>query len=311
MDNSITPYSKEQMKALDNASYYGHDMGSNNVYPSVVNILQSDKQFVAFGDDGGNITTKMYGSLFIRSDENKLSDLVETMTFTMLKVERGWEAYGSDNKLVESGLRTLNGERKESMEQDLGGVVKNMVKVLVTPYSYDDTMKMLSNVAKKSENGEAIKKTDYPFCLVVVKGSGWENWLGAEKEMKEIARASLGRSIDKTPVVAFKMTMGSDIREGDKGKYFVPTFKIELNSGDEASKFIGLLPDLKEESLFYKVKERITQEDKPQEGEVVSVEEEIFNDDKLIEGKQEAKEMSKEIVHDDPDLNEIDEELPF
>ena len=300
MANELATAKQEAIAAFSDMTYTGHDLGSSNGYPPIVNVIQSDKQFKAFGDEGDSITAKMYGQLFIRTEKNKLSDLCKEVSGTLLKIERGWEAYDETGKVQESGHGFIDSKTKDMLNAKYGSYPKNMIKLLFAPLSFADTKEKLATVSEKLAAGQSSVKSDYPFVIAVVKGDGFESWFGCEKEMKRIASEEFGMSVAKVPTVAFKLVITSKKVAGERSDYYVLDFKIEENDPIVARQFIPFVAEVKEQSMFYKVKEKIeyeenatkTLEDISQEGEVVTVStkaDKIAQDFEDIDAQPESK----------------------
>ena len=291
MVNTLTKTDQEALDRLIGLGVTGHDIGAGNIYPSSVNILQSDKQYEAF-EDGDNITKKMYGKLFVRKDINKTSDLVDKIEGTMIKIEKGYEVRDNDNKIIESGYGFLNAmEKDEYAERGLRAI--NMVKVLLAMKDSEETAKAMESLNEKIARGEKVTNADYPFAVVVVKGASFGNWFNVEKQMQDLANEYFLKPLSQIPVIAFRLVITSQKEEGDGYTYYNMDFDVKPNEPEEALKFSPYLLEAKEQHLFYKVKERIN-------GELVSPE----TSAKIIEEFEEIKE---------PDADSIEglEELPF
>ena len=296
-DKSLAVSKKEEIAAFSEVEYTGHDMGQSNVYPSIVNVLQSDKQFKAFPDNKASELVDNYGKLFIRTEHNVLGDLVDTLDGTIVKVERGWEAYNKEGKIEESGHSFLKGDMKQALEENYGETPKNMVKVLFSPYDFQTTSIKLDALNAKINNNEALVKSDYPFVIAVVKGDAFGSWIECEEEMNRIAAEEFGIPMYKVPIPAFKIKLSSEKREGERGDYYVLDFKVEENDPIEAKKFFTFLPVVKEVSMFYKVKDRIGH-DESSEAEII---------DRTFEGMDKEEVKEADVV----DIDEIGEDLPF
>ena len=279
--------SASQLDKLMSAGFTGHDIGAGNIYPSVVNVLQSDKQYEAFSD-GEEITKKMYGKLFVRTDSNTTKDLVDSIEGTMIKIERGYEIRSGENKIEESGYGFLSAIEKQEWEEK-GFKPVNMVKVLLALGDYKEVDKKMAELNNKISNGEVPSKADYPFCVVAIKGSSFGNWFNVEKGMQDLANEFFKKPISQIPVVGFKLVVKSSKEEGSDFTYYALDFEVKPNDPEEAINFTKYLLEAKDQHLFYKVKERV--------------------EDDVFEGMQETKEAVEvkeaEVVEEDL------EDLPF
>lgn len=272
MAKELAKVDQTAMDKLVGLGVTGHDIGAGNIYPSSVNILQSDKQYEAF-EDGDNITKKMYGKLFIRKDINKTTDLVDELRGTMIKIEKGYELRDIENKIEESGYGFLNAMGKdEYAAQGLKPI--NMVKILLAPWDSKETERRMSLLNEKMARGEQVSSADYPFVVVAVKGSSFGNWFNAEKQMQDLANEHFMRPLSQIPVIAFQLVITSKKEEGEGYTYYSMDFKVEPNDPEEALKFSPYLLEAKEQHLFYKVKERVSSESE-NEPEVVKEPEQV------------------------------------
>jgi len=287
MAKELAKVDQADMDKLIGLGVTGHDIGAGSIYPSSVNILQSDKQYEAF-EDGDSITKKMYGKLFIRRDSNKTSDLVDEIKGTMIKIERGYEIRDAENKIAESGYGFLNSiEKDEYAAQGLKPI--NMVKVLLATGDAKETKKAMDDLNAKMASGKQVSDADYPFAVVVVKGSSFGNWFNVEKMMQDLANEHFMRPLNQIPVIAFKLIVTSKEEEGDGYTYYSMDFNIEPNEPAEALEFSPYLLEAKEQHLFYKVKEKV-------------------HDDMDVEDIEEPKQIEEpEVV----DIDDLEEELPF
>jgi len=287
MAKELAKVDQADMDKLIGLGVTGHDIGAGSIYPSSVNILQSDKQYEAF-EDGDSITKKMYGKLFIRRDSNKTSDLVDEIKGTMIKIERGYEIRDAENKIAESGYGFLNSiEKDEYAAQGLKPI--NMVKVLLATGDAKETKKAMDDLNAKMASGKQVSDADYPFAVVVVKGSSFGNWFNVEKMMQDLANEHFMRPLNQIPVIAFKLIVTSKEEEGDGYTYYSMDFNIEPNEPAEALEFSPYLLEAKEQHLFYKVKEKV-------------------HDDMDVEDIEEPRQIEEpEVV----DIDDLEEELPF
>lgn len=243
-----------QKKVLFNTEYTGIQTGSTNTYPPIINILQSDKQFKAFGD--AEISNKSYGKVFVRTDSNKLEDLKDSLTGTAIKVESGFEVRDSEQKIIESGVGFLDPVRKEEYEAD-GYKPLNMVKVLM---AMGDSKDVLEKVKKYEELSKSrmVSKEDFPFALLVIKGSSWTGWIEAQDQMESLCQQEYGSSSRDSIASLFKFTVRSKKNySASFGDYYSIDLGVELNDPDEAAAFAPVVVSMKDYSLFYKVGERI------------------------------------------------------
>lgn len=285
MAKELAKVDQADMDKLIGLGVTGHDIGAGSIYPSSVNILQSDKQYEAF-EDGDSITKKMYGKLFIRRDSNKTSDLVDEIKGTMIKIERGYEIRDAENKIVESGYGFLNSiEKDEYAAQGLKPI--NMVKVLLATGDAKETKKAMDDLNAKMASGKQVSNADYPFAVVVVKGSSFGNWFNVERMMQDLANEHFMKPLSQIPVIAFKLIVTSKKEEGDEYTYYSMDFNIEPNEPAEALEFSPYLLEAKEQHLFYKVKEKV-------------------HDDMDVEDIEEPRQI------EEPEVVDIDDEdLPF
>jgi len=285
MAKELAKVDQADMDKLVGLGVTGHDIGAGNIYPSSVNILQSDKQYEAF-EDGDNITKKMYGKLFIRRDSNKTTDLVDEIRGTMIKIERGYEIRDTENKIVESGYGFLNTiEKDEYGVQGLKPI--NMVKVLLATGDSKETKKAMDELNAKMASGKQVSNADYPFAVVVVKGSSFGNWFNVEKMMQDLANEHFLKPLNQIPVIAFQLIVTSKKEEGDGYTYYSMDFNVEPNDPAEALEFSPYLLEAKEQHLFYKVKEKV-------------------HDGMDVEDVEEPKQI------EEPEVVDIDDEdLPF
>lgn len=255
MAKELAKVDQADMDKLVGLGVTGHDIGAGNIYPSSVNVLQSDKQYEAF-EDGDSITKKMYGKLFIRRDSNKTTDLVDEIRGTMIKIERGYEIRDAENKIVESGYGFLNAiEKDEYGTQGLKPI--NMVKVLLATGDSKETKKAMGELNAKMASGKQVSNADYPFAVVVVKGSSFGNWFNVEKMMQDLANEHFLKPLNQIPVIAFQLIVTSKKEEGDGYTYYSMDFNVEPNDPAEALEFSPYLLEAKEQHLFYKVKEKV------------------------------------------------------
>ena len=287
MAKELAKVDQADMDKLVGLGVTGHDIGAGNIYPSSVNILQSDKQYEAF-EDGDSITKKMYGKLFIRRDSNKTSDLVDEIKGTMIKIERGYEVRDAENKIAESGYGFLDSiEKDEYAAQGLKPI--NMVKVLLATGDAKETKKAMDDLSAKMASGKQVSNADYPFAVVVVKGSSFGNWFDVERMMQDLASEHFMKPLNQIPVIAFKLIVTSKKEEGDEYTYYSMDFNIEPNEPAEALEFSPYLLEAKEQHLFYKVKEKV-------------------HGDIDIEDIEEPRQIEEPEVVEEMD---IEEELPF
>lgn len=255
MAKELAKVDQADMDKLVGLGVTGHDIGAGNIYPSSVNILQSDKQYEAF-EDGDSITKKMYGKLFIRRDSNKTSDLVDEIKGTMIKIERGYEVRDTENKIAESGYGFLDSiEKDEYAAQGLKPI--NMVKVLLATGDAKETKKAMDDLSAKMASGKQVSNADYPFAVVVVKGSSFGNWFDVERMMQDLASEHFMKPLNQIPVIAFKLIVTSKREEGDGYTYYSMDFNVEPNEPAEALEFSPYLLEARNQHLFYKVKEKV------------------------------------------------------
>src|SRR5690606_5474411 len=230
-------------------------------FPPIINILQSDKQYDAFEqEDAENITKKMYGKLFIRTNDrkNKFADLVDAVEGTVLKIETGYEILEKEEnstsfKVVASGTPMMNKQRKEQwMYNNPEKRLRNMVKIILCPGLDPDEVRT------------QVAEGEMPFILLVIKGSAWGRWFDTQKEMDAMAMASTVYGHKKSSqllVSAFSFVVTSTKEKNNDGiEYYVPMVKVSLNDPEVAFGFKDFVFQLKDLSLFYKVAEKIEAE---------------------------------------------------
>ena len=247
-----------QRKVLFNTEYTGILVGGNTTYPPIINILQSDKQFKAFGD--AEISNKSYGKVFIRTDNNKVEDLKESLEGTAIKVESGFEVRDADQKIIESGVGFLDPDQKEEYEAN-GCKPLNMVKVLL---AIGDSKTVLAKVKKYEEmaRSRTANKEDFPFALLVIKGSSWGSWIEAQEKMEDLCQKEYGNSSRDSIASLFKFTVRSTKNHSTSfGDYYSIDLDVALNDPEEASAFAPVVVSMKDYSLFFKVGERVAQVD--------------------------------------------------
>lgn len=247
-----------QRKVLFNTEYTGILTGSSTTYPPVINILQSDKQFKAFGD--AEISNKSYGKVFVRTDNNKLEDLKESLEGTAIKVESGFEVRDSDQKIIESGAGFLDPDQKEEYEAN-GYKALNMVKVLL---AMGDSKSVLEKVKQYEEMSKSrtASKENFPFALLVIKGSSWSSWIEAQDTMEDLCQKEYGTSSRDSIASLFKFTIRSAKNHSSSfGDYYSIDLDVALNDPEEASAFAPVVVSMKDYSLFFKVGERVAQVD--------------------------------------------------
>lgn len=247
--------SETQADKLVGIGFTGHDIGQGNLYPSVVNILQSDKQYDAFSD-GDSITKKDYGKLFVRTDNNVVGDLKDKIEGTIIKIERGYEIRNSDNKIEESGYGFLDAIEKDEYVQK-GFKPINMVKVLLAIGTFAQVEKAMTKLNNKLSKKETVGKEDYPFTVVPVKGASFGNWFPIENEMANIAKEVFNRPLAQLPTIAFRLIVTSKKEEGSDFTYYAMDYDVKANDPDDAINFTPYLLEAKDQHLFYKVKERV------------------------------------------------------
>lgn len=265
MANEITV---AQRQVIIKPEYTGIQIGGGVSYPPIINILQSDKQYKAFGDD--EITSKMYGKLFVRTDLNKIADLVDEIEGTAIKIETGHEVR-DDSGIVASGSGFLSADDKEEyVSQGLKPL--NMVKVLVALGDSKEVLARTAAYEKKLAQGTA-RKEDFPFALLVIKGSGWSTWIEVQDMMEELTQKEYSTSYRDSIASLFKLSIRSEKQHSASfGDYYSFKMGVELNPASEASEFAPLVFKMKDYGLFSKVGERV-QADNSKEGVAEAVEE--------------------------------------
>ena len=258
MSKEIAKVNKEIIIKPD---YTGININSGFVYPPVINILQSDKQFKAFGDE--DISTKSYGKLFVRTDTNSPEDLVETLEGTAIKIEAGHEIR-DEQKVIGSGNYMLGPEEKEDIEQ-AGHTPVNMIKVLIALGDSKEVLAKMDKYKEKLEKNSATSN-DFPCALLPIKGSSWTSWIEVQEQMESLCQREYGVSYRDSIASLFKFTIKSKENYSSKyGKYYSFDLAVELNDPDEAAEFAPLVVAMKDFGLFYKVAEKIESKEKEAE----------------------------------------------
>ena len=244
---------KVQKDLLFKSEYTGINTGSGAVYPPVINILQSDKQFKAFGN--ADMSTKSYGKLFIRNEANRPEDLVDELVGTAIKIEVGHEVR-DEQKVIGSGDRLLSPDEKEDLESK-GLKPINMVKVLLAIGDAKATSEAMVNYDKKMENNTA-SSSDFPFALLSIKGSSWGSWIEAQSQMEDLCQREYGVASKDSIASLFKFSIKSKEENSTKyGKYYSTEVAVELNDPDEASAFAPMVVGMKDFGMFYEVAQKI------------------------------------------------------
>jgi len=268
MANEITV---AQRKAIIKPEYTGIQIGGGVSYPPIINILQSDKQYKAFGD--AEMTSKMYGKLFVRTDLNSIDDLVDEIGGTAIKIETGHEVR-DDSGIIASGSGFLSPEDKEEYTSQ-GMKPMNMVKVLVALGNAKKVLARTAAYEKKVAQGTASKE-DFPFALLVIKGSGWSTWIEVQDKMEELCQKQYSTGYRDAIASLFKFSIKSKKQHSSSfGDYYSFDMGVELNNADEAADFAPLVYKMKDYGLFNKVGERVESDDKAVNAEIVG---EIFDE---------------------------------
>lgn len=253
MANEIA-LTKEQKSVLFNPAYTGIQTGSNVAYPPVINVLQSDKQYKAFGDE--EMSNKDYGKLFVRTDTNTKADLKEELVGSAIKIEVGHEVRTDDSKIISSDNYLLNQDDKEDYKSQ-GYRAQNMVKVLLAMGSAKEVADKMKEYEKLVAAGRATK-ADFPFAVLVIKGSSWGSWLEAQNKMEELCQREYHTSATNSIASLFKFSMRSKKEHSQSfGDYYSTEVGVELNGPEEAAAFAPMVVAMKDYGLFYKVADRI------------------------------------------------------
>jgi len=245
MDNQLTV---SQKSVLINPEYTGQETSQGRKLP-IINILQSDKQYKAFGDDYAKVSMSMYGKLFVRTERNSLDDLVDSVTGSFMKAQMGHEIYEDDGSgssvLIASVSGLMRKDDKQNYElSNPGRKVVNTVKVILCLHS-----------AKKAS--EMLLKGENPFAVLVFKKASFNSWIEAQKAMNI---KSLGSSIYQNKMsselasTVFSFVVSSEkveIKER-KTEYYIPKVDVSLNDPAEAEALYKLALELKSISLFGK-----------------------------------------------------------
>jgi hypothetical protein len=257
-DTSISLSKEEKIAAITNPEYTGNERTSERRYPPVINILQSDKQYDAFSEeDALQITKAMYGKLFIRRDQNYLTDLKDVISGVVLKIESGYEVLeevDGKTKIVGSGTPMIGKNSKDAWNRENPGKkYRNMVKIVLSPET--DANKVEQKIA---EGG-------MPLVMLTIKGNAWGKWFEAQKQMDSVAMASSmygHKKAGQLLVSAFKFEISAVKEKSEEGyEYYVPVVKVSLNDVETAYGFNAMVFKMKDLSLFYRVAEAIKQQD--------------------------------------------------
>lgn len=260
MSNELA-LTQEQKSVLFNPEYNGFNIDlRNKIYPPVVNVLSSDKQFSAFGDDAKKLTIGDYGKLFVRTDLNTMADLKDEIEGVVIRIDQGHEIRDpKENKIVGSDGRLLGKDEKSAIEAK-GLKPINMIKILIALDNAANVAKKMDLLKEKMLKGEATK-SDFPFAVVTIKGSSWGNWFTVVDKMDEISRKALNKPFREVASTLFKFKIKSVKETGSFGDYYSLDIEPTLNSVEEATAFAPYLLEMKEIGLFYKVADRIKSED--------------------------------------------------
>jgi hypothetical protein len=258
MSESKLTVTSSQSSVLFNPEYtgLGVDM-KKSAYPPVVNVLQSDKQFTAFPGSKASELVDHYGKLFVRTDENVPTDLVESITGAIIKIEQGHEVRSSDNNILSSDSRFLSKEEKASYVEQ-GAKPINMVKILIALGDSTYVTEKMAVYKEKAEKG-TVDRSDLPFAVVTVKGNSWGSWLNALESMGDLSQEKLGKRLEDVLISVFKLRVSSEKVSGTFGDYYSLVLEPEFNTLEEAVALAPYLLEMKEIGLFYKVSERIVQ----------------------------------------------------
>jgi len=215
-------------------------------YPTI-NILQSDKQFKHFSD-GDDITTRLYGKYYVKSmNLATITDLRPTLSGTIIKEQRGAELI-VDNKTVWTSNEEVWGDAKEEIEAEYGASqqkrewVSNIIKLLI---KFDEPV--------TTSSGEELK-----YGVLKLKGQAKNQYKDQVKKMQsklvqtseEMKKYKIGVMALKTMKACFwHLDIGSALyKDPNNGmEYYIPTFKVDLLSFEEARKNI---PDLEKAQSF-------------------------------------------------------------
>lgn len=277
MENtSVVVSDQDKLNALVNPNYTGHSEIKVSRFPPVINVLQNDKQYLAFGSDGMEITKKLYGKLFVHTQVgNKLSDLEDEIVATVLKIEEGHEVFEItiDNhgkkkmgKIVASYpyMVQIPSEFKDKWKRENPGKSnKDMTKAfkaewcrLNPGFDYRNMKKIV--LARKLEDGSIQK------MLLPIKGGAWGSWFTVERTMDSLTMASSvygHKSVNEVAITTYRFVIGSEEGESEDGEFsgfYYPVVKgVELNDPSMAYEFLKMSEEMKDFSLFFKVAEDI------------------------------------------------------
>ncbi len=187
-------------------------------------------------------------------DEDKLRaiDLKDIYKATLLKVEIGTEVYRNEKRegadfdshiVYARSKETIKPQDRDAWmaihnpsDSKEGYKYSNMVKLLMTPYSFDEVTEMM-NTGRN------------PFVSIQLNGQdGWNTWGALNKRMTDLKRV-IGAKGKLSEMLSslFKL----NITAIESGRYYQFDIDTELNDMDEALKFEELVTMLDTRFTFF------------------------------------------------------------
>lgn len=177
-------------------------------------------------------------------------NMFDSVCLTILKIESGVEIYREEKRddldypiqktVCRSKDMIKSVERDAWKEAHPDLVHKNMIRVLATPYTADEVVKMVG----EGEN---------PFVVVTLSGGdGWNIWNVMRDEMTTLKKqmgikGELNKVLSSLFQVVFTTT---EVTQGGN-TYFILKPKMGLNNPSEALKFEELVNELSDGFSFY------------------------------------------------------------
>jgi hypothetical protein len=217
----------EDQKGILFNGYTGDELNAKQKFPPVINILQSDKQYEAFGVEANQITKSMYGKLFVRTGKNSLIDLKDQLEGTVIRKAQGAEFLDIEGNIIGSSTKMIYKNDQPVFLQANPKVAKirNMIKIILCMKESEEAIAMLN---------EGIS----PFAILIIKGSAWGMWGDVQNEMDNLSLASdiYGhKHANEVKQSVFKFTIKSKEEENEKKqKFYVPDITVSLNPLNES-----------------------------------------------------------------------------
>lgn len=257
--------SEDRNKLFNNSS-----SGLDNVkdartmrFPRELKIVQDNTGDNKFENPDDNDRANK-GKIFIRPeavvDDNgdktypKLttSDLHEALTCTLINVEYGVEIWEKEtnpdwkfprkktlcrsNKMITQQERDSWLEKHNPNDDDDGLHYTNMVKVVMTPFSAEETIEMMT----QDRN---------PFVVVQLSGgNGWKTWQKIRTQMTEIKKSlNIKTSLSNIISSLFKITWTT----AKDGQYYNFEANVSLNDANDALALESLVSEFSENFSFF------------------------------------------------------------